>query len=265
MAVEARRHVTRLRTAAARRRSAPIACGATSPLAPLTTFRVGGPADWLLETRSSDEIVTALRLARDAPACRSRILGGGSNVLVADARRPRAGDSAARRRGARRSTTAHVRADAAVTINGLVRWTIIARLRRPRSVGRARRARSAARSSATRTSAAASSAISSPRCGSRRATARSTDVAAVGDGVRLRSQPPAGHRRGAAVGDVSRVAGRSGGAARDGARSRWRFASGRSRSTRRAPAASFRIRSRAATACRTASRGRPARSSIAPG
>ena len=29
-----------------------------SPLAPLTTFRVGGPADWLIETRNSDEIVT---------------------------------------------------------------------------------------------------------------------------------------------------------------------------------------------------------------
>ena len=33
------------------------------PLAPLTTFKVGGPADWLLETRSSDEIVAALRIA----------------------------------------------------------------------------------------------------------------------------------------------------------------------------------------------------------
>ena len=30
---------------------------ATSSLAPLTTFRVGGPADWLIETRNSDEIV----------------------------------------------------------------------------------------------------------------------------------------------------------------------------------------------------------------
>ena len=30
------------------------------PLAPFTTFKVGGPAEWLLETRSSDEIVEAL-------------------------------------------------------------------------------------------------------------------------------------------------------------------------------------------------------------
>ena len=28
-------------------------------LAPLTTFKVGGPADWLIETRNSAEIVTA--------------------------------------------------------------------------------------------------------------------------------------------------------------------------------------------------------------
>jgi len=91
-------------------------------LAPMTTFRVGGPAEWLLETRSSDEIVSALRLAREArvPAT---VLSGGSNVLVSDRGvrglviRPRAGDVRAEDDG-------HVRADAAVTINGLVRWTI---------------------------------------------------------------------------------------------------------------------------------------------
>ena len=33
------------------------------PLAGLTTFRVGGPADYLVECRSSDEIVEALQLA----------------------------------------------------------------------------------------------------------------------------------------------------------------------------------------------------------
>jgi UDP-N-acetylmuramate dehydrogenase len=91
-------------------------------LAPLTTFRVGGPAEWLLETRSNDEVVRALRLARDAnvPAT---ILGGGSNVLVADRGvrglviRPRGGE-------VRAEDDRHLRADAAVTINGLVRWTI---------------------------------------------------------------------------------------------------------------------------------------------
>ena len=30
-------------------------------LVPFTTFRTGGPADWLLETDRSDELVTAIR------------------------------------------------------------------------------------------------------------------------------------------------------------------------------------------------------------
>ena len=37
-----------------------------APLAPLTTFKVGGPADVLLETQNADEIVQA----RQARACR---------------------------------------------------------------------------------------------------------------------------------------------------------------------------------------------------
>lgn len=92
------------------------------PLAPLTTFRVGGQAEWLFEPRSSDEVLTALRLAH-ASALSVTILGAGSNVLVSDAGirgvviRPRAGE--VRAVGER-----VVRADAAVTINGLVRWTI---------------------------------------------------------------------------------------------------------------------------------------------
>jgi len=92
------------------------------PLATLTTFRVGGAADWLLETRNSDEILTALALAREA-SVPVTLLGGGSNVLVADAGvrglviRPRGGEVRAIDEG-------RIRADAAVTINGLVRWTI---------------------------------------------------------------------------------------------------------------------------------------------
>ncbi|MBM3769842.1 MAG: UDP-N-acetylmuramate dehydrogenase [Acidimicrobiia bacterium] len=93
------------------------------PLAPLTTFRVGGPAEYLVETRSSDEIVTAHALARqhDVPVT---MLGGGSNVLVADAGirglviRPRGGLIQA-------VDESYVRADAAATINGLGRWTIL--------------------------------------------------------------------------------------------------------------------------------------------
>jgi UDP-N-acetylmuramate dehydrogenase len=95
---------------------------AAVPLAPFTTFRVGGPAEWFLETRSSDEIVTALRTAH-VGGVKTTMLGGGSNVLVADAGirglviRTRGGDVHA-------LDADHVRADAAVTINGLVRWTI---------------------------------------------------------------------------------------------------------------------------------------------
>ena len=96
--------------------------GREVPLAPMTTFRVGGPAEVLLETRSSEEIVAALAIAYGAGA-RVTILGGGSNVLVSDRGvrglviRPRGGEI-------QRLDEGRVRADAAVTINGLVRWTI---------------------------------------------------------------------------------------------------------------------------------------------
>lgn len=95
---------------------------ANVPLAPLTTFRVGGPADWLVEPRTADEFVHALRLAYDADVLVT-ILGGGSNVLVADRGirglviRPRGGD-------VHRIDDTHIRVDAAMTVNGLVRWTI---------------------------------------------------------------------------------------------------------------------------------------------
>ena len=91
-------------------------------LAPLTTFRVGGPADWLVEPLNSDEIVVALKLASEAGVTVT-MLGGGSNVLVSDEGvrglvvRPRGGT-------VNRVETTQVRADAAITINGLVRWTI---------------------------------------------------------------------------------------------------------------------------------------------
>jgi UDP-N-acetylmuramate dehydrogenase len=92
------------------------------PLAALTTFRVGGPADWLFEPRTSEELLTALRAAHRA-SVPVTVLGGGSNVLVSDAGvrglviRPRGGE-------VRAVSERLVRADAAVTINGLVRWTI---------------------------------------------------------------------------------------------------------------------------------------------
>lgn len=92
------------------------------PIGGLTTLRVGGPADYLIETRNSEELLTGLRLAARAGVAVT-ILGGGSNVLVSDRGirglviRPRGGTIV-------RLDDARVRADAAVTINGLVRWTI---------------------------------------------------------------------------------------------------------------------------------------------
>jgi UDP-N-acetylmuramate dehydrogenase len=93
-----------------------------APLAPWTTFKVGGPADVLLETRTADEMVHALRIAT-AHGSPVRVLGGGSNVLVPDegvrglVLRPKGGEVSL-------VGTNLVKADAAVTINGLVRWTI---------------------------------------------------------------------------------------------------------------------------------------------
>jgi UDP-N-acetylmuramate dehydrogenase len=53
------------------------------PLAPLTTFKVGGPADYLAEVAGALEIVEAFEYAEThhLPFC---ILGGGSNVLFSD-------------------------------------------------------------------------------------------------------------------------------------------------------------------------------------
>jgi len=54
------------------------------PIAPFTTLRVGGPARYFVETRSEAEIVEALSYAREH-ALEVFVLGGGSNLVVADA------------------------------------------------------------------------------------------------------------------------------------------------------------------------------------
>ena len=38
---------------------------ADAPLAPLTTFKVGGRAEWLVQLRTRDDIVRALEVARE--------------------------------------------------------------------------------------------------------------------------------------------------------------------------------------------------------
>ena len=53
------------------------------PLAPLTTFRIGGPADLFFRARTPDELACAVEVAR-AEGIPSFLLGRGANVLVAD-------------------------------------------------------------------------------------------------------------------------------------------------------------------------------------
>jgi UDP-N-acetylmuramate dehydrogenase len=53
-------------------------------LAPLTTLGVGGPARWFVEAQSEDDIAEAAEWAR-ARSAPLFVLGGGSNLLVADA------------------------------------------------------------------------------------------------------------------------------------------------------------------------------------
>jgi len=53
------------------------------PLAPLTTFRLGGPARFFVEAKSIAEIEQAVALA-NTKSLELFVLGGGSNLLVAD-------------------------------------------------------------------------------------------------------------------------------------------------------------------------------------
>jgi UDP-N-acetylmuramate dehydrogenase len=56
-------------------------------LAPYTTFRIGGPARWFAEARTEAEILEAVEFARER-GLPLFALGGGSNLLVADAGYP---------------------------------------------------------------------------------------------------------------------------------------------------------------------------------
>ncbi len=91
-------------------------------LADFTTFRVGGAADCLVDVRDAEVLCRVLALASSA-SLPVTVLGGGSNVLVADAGvrglvvRVRLTDLSQPSAGV-------VRAGAGVTMNGLVRWTI---------------------------------------------------------------------------------------------------------------------------------------------
>ena len=92
------------------------------PLAPYTTFKVGGPADLLVERarpRRSCRQRSALARAAGVPVT---VLGGGTNVLVAD---EGVRGLVVRLRGGTITPLDGRRvADAGVTLNSLVRWTI---------------------------------------------------------------------------------------------------------------------------------------------
>lgn len=95
---------------------------ADAPLAPLTTFGVGGPADWLVEARSVEEVRSVVAAAREA-GVPLHVLGGGSNVLVSD-QGVRGVVLRLRLTGIAQPAGDRVRAEAGLTMNGLVRWTI---------------------------------------------------------------------------------------------------------------------------------------------
>lgn len=93
-----------------------------APLAPLTTFHVGGAAEWLADVSSVEQLG---RLVADATASGVPVtmLGGGSNILVAD----EGVDGLVirlRLQGIDAVDADAVRVEAGVTINGMVRWMV---------------------------------------------------------------------------------------------------------------------------------------------
>jgi UDP-N-acetylmuramate dehydrogenase len=93
-----------------------------APLAPLTTFKVGGPAEWLAEIRGVDELQWLLSEAAQAGVAVT-LLGGGSNVLVSDSG-VRGVVVQLKLMAIEQPSPDRVRAEAGVSINGLVRWTV---------------------------------------------------------------------------------------------------------------------------------------------
>jgi UDP-N-acetylmuramate dehydrogenase len=62
----------------------PMILKENQPLAPFTTFGIGGPARWFIEAETEDDIVEAAYWAREHEM-ELFVLGGGSNLLVSDA------------------------------------------------------------------------------------------------------------------------------------------------------------------------------------
>jgi UDP-N-acetylmuramate dehydrogenase len=61
----------------------PMQISENIPLAPYTTFKIGGPARYFCEAEAESDVITALTFAKDK-SLPVFILGGGSNLLVSD-------------------------------------------------------------------------------------------------------------------------------------------------------------------------------------
>jgi UDP-N-acetylmuramate dehydrogenase len=66
-----------------KRRLRPLPLLREVPLAPLTTFRIGGPADVLVRARTGEELAEAVLVAREI-GIPHFVLGRGANVLIGD-------------------------------------------------------------------------------------------------------------------------------------------------------------------------------------
>ena len=93
-----------------------------APLSEHTTLQVGGPADWLVTIADAEALGRVLRSAR-ANGVPVTMLGGGSNVVIADAG-IRGLVVRLQLTGISSPAPDRVRAEAGVTMNGLVRWMV---------------------------------------------------------------------------------------------------------------------------------------------
>lgn len=95
------------------------------PLAPLTTYRLGGPASILIEPQAAEDVSVAARILRDAGDAAVLVLGRGSNTVVSDDGWP----GVALHAGAGLSwiedggAPGEVRAGAGTTLPQLANWT----------------------------------------------------------------------------------------------------------------------------------------------
>ena len=92
------------------------------PLAPYTTFRIGGPADVLYDATSADELATAVTAARTA-GIPCFVLGLGANILIGD-RGVRGLVIRNRARGIRALGGGRLRAESGVVVADLIREAV---------------------------------------------------------------------------------------------------------------------------------------------